>query len=58
MINILTIVKMVLNHQKIAFKAICAASVALFIGWGIYTHKQNIKLSQELEMAHNNIEAY
>ena len=50
--------KMVINHQKIAFKAICAASVALFIAWGVYTHKQNIKLSQELEMAQNNIEAY
>ena len=46
------------NHTKTAIKAICAASVALLLAWGINTHRQNIKLSQELEMAHNNIEAY
>jgi hypothetical protein len=34
------------------------ASVAFLLLWGINTHKNNIKLSQELEMAQNNIEAY
>jgi hypothetical protein len=57
--NILTIAKWLLvDHGKIAIKAICVASVALLLAWGINTHRQNVKLSQELEMAQNNIEAY
>lgn len=56
--NILTIVPWIVSHGKDAVKAICAASVALLLAWSIYTHRQNIKLSQELEMAQNNIEAY
>ena len=57
--NILTIAKWrVVDHTRIAIKAICVASVALLLAWGINTHRQNIKLSQELEMAQNNIEAY
>ena len=46
------------NHWKAAVKGICAASVAFLLIWGINTHNRNIKLSQELEMAQNNIEAY
>lgn len=46
------------NHWKAAVKGICAASVAFLLIWGINTHNNNIKLSQELEMAQNNIEAY
>lgn len=56
--NILTIIPWVINHGKDAIKAIYVASVALLLAWGINTHRQNIKLSQELEMAQNNIEAY
>lgn len=46
------------SHWKAAVKGICAASVAFLLIWGINTHNNNIKLSQELEMAQNNIEAY
>ena len=46
------------NHWKAAVKGICVASVAFLLLWGINTHNKNIKLSQELEMAQNNIEAY
>ena len=46
------------NHWKAAVKGICVASVAFLLLWGINTHNNNIKLSQELEMAQNNIEAY
>ena len=56
--NILTIIPWIINHGRSAIKAICVASVALLLAWGINTHRQNIKLSQELEMAQNNIEAY
>lgn len=56
--NILTIVPWIVSHGKDAVKAICAASVALLLAWSINIHRQNIKLSQELEMAQNNIEAY
>lgn len=41
-----------------AVKGICVASVGFLLLWGINTHKNNIKLTQELEMARNNIEAY
>ena len=46
------------SHWKAAVKGICVASVAFLLLWGINTHNRNIKLSQELEMAQNNIEAY
>ena len=46
------------SHWKAAVKGICVASVAFLLFWGISTHNRNIKLSQELEMAQNNIEAY
>ena len=46
------------SHWKAAVKGICVASVAFLLLWGINTHNKNIKLSQELEMAQNNIEAY
>lgn len=46
------------NHWKAAVNAICAASVAFLLGYGIITHRQNLKLSESLEMAQNNIEAY
>lgn len=56
--NILTVLLWLKSHWKTVIKAICAASVAFLLLWGCNTHKQNIKLSQELEMAQNNIEAY
>ena len=47
-----------LSNWKNVVKGICVASVALLLFWGINTHSTNKKLSQELEMAQNNIEAY
>lgn len=47
-----------ISNWKNVVKGICVASVALFLLWGINTHNTNKKLSQELEMAQNNIEAY
>ena len=56
--NIITMLTWLASHWKAAVKGICAASVAFLLIWGINTHNNNIKLSQELEMAQNNIEAY
>lgn len=46
------------SHWKIAAKAISCASVALLLFWAITLHNDNKKLSERLEMAQNNIEAY
>ena len=46
------------QHKKIAVNAILSLSVALLLGWGITLHNNNKKLSERLEMAQNNIEAY
>ena len=56
--NIITMLTWLASHWKAAVKGICAASVAFLLIWGVNTHNNNIKLSQELEMAQNNIEAY
>ena len=56
--NIITILTWLTSNWKVAVKGICVASVAFLLLWGINTHNRNIKLSQELEMAQNNIEAY
>lgn len=56
--DILTTLLWVKNNWKKVVKGICVASVAFLLLWGINTHQNNIKLSQELEMAQNNIEAY
>ena len=56
--NIITMLTWLASHWKAAVKGICAASVAFLLIWGINIHNNNIKLSQELEMAQNNIEAY
>ena len=46
------------SHWKAAVKGICVASVAFLLLWGINTHKENVKLSERLEMVQNNVEAY
>lgn len=56
--NILSLIKWIVANRKSLFKAICGLSVGLLIAWGISTSKQNKKLSESLEMAQNNIEAY
>ena len=45
-------------HKNKLVKAICGLSVGLLLAWGINTSIQNKKLSESLEMAQNNIEAY
>lgn len=56
--KILVILKWIKNHWKIAVKAICCASAALLLAFGISTYKENKKLSEQLYLAQNNIEAY
>lgn len=46
------------SHYKLVAKAILSASVAFLVGFGIILYKQNKKLSERLELAQNNIEAY
>ena len=58
MITIKTILKYLLNNRKTLFKAISGLCVGLLLCWGVTLHNQNKKLSQSLETAQNNIEAY
>lgn len=52
------IVTWLLNHKKIAVDSVLMLCVALSLIFGVITCKQNKKLSEGLEMAQNNIEAY
>ena len=54
----MTILKYLLKNRKTLFKAISGLCVGLLLCWGITLHNQNKKLSQNLETAQNNIEAY
>lgn len=45
-------------HGNKLVKAICGLSIALLLSWGITLHNANKKLSESLEIAQNNIEAY
>ena len=56
--TIKTILKYLFNNRKTLFKAISGLCVGLLLCWGITLHNQNKKLSQSLETAQNNIEAY
>lgn len=47
-----------LSNYKTVFKAVLGLSVAILLGWGIILHQQNKKLSERLETAFNDIEAY
>ena len=58
MMTIKTILKYLLNNRKTLFKAISGLCVGLLLCWWITLHNQNKKLSQSLETAQNNIEAY
>ena len=53
-----TIQKYLLKNRKTLFNAISGLCVGLLLCWGITLHNQNKKLSQSLETAQNNIEAY
>ena len=48
---------LVANRNKL-IKAILGLAVAFLLSWGIILHKQNKMLSESLERAQNNIEAY
>ena len=54
----MTIINWLINNKRIAIDAILCSCAALFLGYGIIMHNQNKKLSESLEMANNNIEAY
>lgn len=56
--TIITILKYLLKNRKTLFKVISGLCVGLLLCWGITLHNQNKKLSQSLETAQNNIEAY
>lgn len=53
-----TIIQWLLKNYKTVLGAVLGLSVALLLGWGTMLHKQNKKLSESLETAFNNIEAY
>lgn len=55
MMNILTTL---IVHWRTTAKWLLGLAVAFLISWGINLHTQNKKLSEGLEMAQNNIEAY
>ena len=52
------ILRWIVTHPKKLFKAFIGLSVALLLAWGITLSHKNKKLSESLEMAQNNIEAY
>ena len=54
----ITTIMQLLKNPKTVLKAVFGLSVALLLMWSINLHKQNKMLSQRLEMASNNIEAY
>lgn len=56
--SIATIISWIVANRKSLFKAILGLSVGLLLAWGITLNNQNKKLSESLEMAQNNIEAY
>lgn len=56
--EIMTILKWIVKNRDIAFKAVCGLAVAILLSWGITLNSKNKKLSEGLEMAQNNIEAY
>jgi hypothetical protein len=47
-----------MSHWKIAINTILSVAVAFLIGYGITVHNENKMLSERLEMANNNVEAY
>lgn len=54
----LALIQLLLKNKMIVFKAVCGLSVAFLICSGIFLHRQNKMLSERLETAYTNIEAY
>ena len=52
-----TLTWLVVNRNKLV-KAVLGVAVAILLSWGMILHKQNKNLSESLERAQNNIEAY
>lgn len=57
-LSLSTLKSWLINHKRIAAEAILTLLLGLFVWNGISLHNQNKKLSEELEMANNNIEVY
>ena len=53
-----TILKLLSMNKKFFLNVFLCVLTALSISYGIITHKENKRLSDSLEMANNNIEAY
>lgn len=56
--KIVTILRWLISHGNIAAKAILSLSAGFLLLWGVSTYKENKSLSERLELAQNNIEAY
>lgn len=56
--ELLTILTWLKSHYKIVLKAVFALAIAFLCLWCVNLHKQNEKLTAELELAENNVEAY
>lgn len=56
--TILTIISWIKQHSKIVKNTILSLVVGLSLLFGITTYRANKKLSEELKIANNNIEAY
>lgn len=54
----IAILKWFTDHKKFAIEAILSLLLALSVSYGIITHNKNKRLSESLELAQNNIEAY
>ncbi len=48
----------IVRNRKSLFKAVCSLAVGLLLAWSITLSKQNKRLSESLETAQNDIEAY
>lgn len=55
---ILTLISQLKNHKRLAVELVLGALLALSAGYGTIVHNNNKKLSESLELAQNNIEAY
>lgn len=55
---ILKLMNQLKNHKRLAVELVLGALLALSVGYGTVVHKQNKSLSESLELAQNNIEAY
>ena len=55
---ILTLISQLKNHKRLAVELVLGALLALSVGYGTIVHNNNKKLSESLELAQNNIEAY